>query len=141
MIKTLLAILSATFLLSACTTTGSSPPGNAPGGIEPDILFYRINSLGQQTKLTLVPNSHEPGCHNLLKTSRVHRVQMYGFDYCEVYAEDDCKADTVMPAQWMSKRNKDPEKQEALTKLTKGGRWVLDPGANARVSSWQCFLP
>ena len=129
-------ILLITFL-SACASTGDS--GSASNNNDNNIWFYRTNSQGQQTSFTLVKDTNLPGCHNMLKLSRLHRIALKGFQYCEVFAEKDCQEGTKLSAQWLAKRVKSEDKKQPTTKFTKGSRWVFDREGNIRARSWQCF--
>ena len=123
--------------LSACASSGggqSSTKSSSDG----TIWFYRTNSQGQQIALTLVKDTDQPGCHNLLKRSRLHRIAVKGFEYCEVYAEKDCQQGTKLSAQWLAKRVKSDDKKQPTTKFSKGSRWVFDREGNIMARSWRC---
>ncbi len=75
----------------------------------------------------------------MLKKSRLHRIAVKGFQYCEVFAEKDCQEDTKLSAQWLAKRVKSDDKKEPTTKFTKGSRWVFDREGNIKARSWRCY--
>ena len=64
------------------------------------ITFYHINKLGQQYEVRIVRNTDEPGCHNFLKKTSVFRVGQVGFEYCEVFSDKACQADSAVTATW-----------------------------------------
>ena len=130
-------ILLITFL-SACASSGNSSQSTSASNSDGNIWFYRTNSKGQQIGFTLVKDTNVPGCHNLLKTSRLHRIAVKGFQYCEVFAEKDCQEGTKLSAQWLAKRVKSDDKKQPTTKFSKGSRWVFDREGNIMARSWRC---
>lgn len=131
-------VLLISALLGACASS-SSVSGTDPQATQKGkIRFYRVNDHGQQTILTVVRNTDKAGCHNLFKKSRLHRVAVTGFQYCEVYSSKNCEAGSELNAQWMAKKVKAEDKKHPTARLTKGTRWVFDPGGNVRAHSWRC---
>ena len=132
-----LIILGLAVFIAACassTTNESASDGDSKGKIR----FYRVNDIGQQTSLTVVKSTDEIGCHNFFKKSRLHRIAVTGFEYCEVYAEKNCEAGSKLSAQWMAKKVKSADKMQPTTTFTKGSRWVFDAQGNIRAHSWRC---
>ena len=126
-------------LLGACASSSTGHDSQSQATSKGKIRFYRVNDLGQQTILSVVRNTDKTGCHNLFKKSRLHRVAITGFQYCEVYSSKNCEADSILAAQWMAKKVKSEDKKHPTTKLTKGTRWVFSKGGNIRAHSWRCF--
>ena len=128
-------ILVITFL-SACASSGGGEATS--NNNDNNIWFYRTNSIGQQTSFTLIKNTNQSGCHNMIKQSQLHRVAVKGFQYCEVFAEKDCKDATKLSAQWLAKRVKSDDKKQPTTKFSKGSRWVFNRDGNVKARSWRC---
>ena len=83
-----------------------------------DLRLYTANKLLQQRRISLVRNTDEPGCHNMITKRRVYRVAQIGFDTCTLYARKDCEVGTEISVSWKNK--KDP-----VTEFTQGARWFL----------------
>ena len=135
--RVLLSLVLVMFL-SACASSGGSSQSSSASSTDGNIWFYRTNSKGQQTAFTLVKDTNEPGCHNMLKRSRLHRIAVKGFEYCEVFAEKNCTDGTELSAVWLAKRVKSEDKLQPKTKFTKGSRWVFDREGNIMARSWRC---
>ncbi len=133
-----LIILVLTALLTACASSSSRSAEDSQAANKGKIRFYRVNDLGQQTILSVVKDTEKPGCHNFFKKSRLHRIAVTGFQYCEVYSNKNCQAGSKLSAQWMAKKVKSEDKKQPTTKFTKGSRWVFDRGGNIRAHSWRC---
>lgn len=124
--------------LSACASSGGGQSSKSAGNSDNNIWFYRLNNKAQQTSFTLVKDTNVAGCHNMLKKSRLHRIALKGFQYCEVFAEKDCRDGTQLSAQWLAKKVKSEDKKHPTTKFTKGSRWVFDREGNVKARSWRC---
>ncbi len=131
-------ILAIAGLLVACASSSTSSTSGPDGVSKGKIRFYRVNDLGQQTILSVVKDTDKTGCHNLFKKSRLHRIAVTGFQYCEVFAEKNCKTGSKLSAQWLAKKVKSEDKKQPTTTFTKGSRWVFDRGGNIRAHSWRC---
>ena len=104
--------------------------------IDPDIRFYKANKRLQQDRILDFGQGDEPGCHDFLKSTRVHRIANVGYEYCVLYSERDCPDGAEIPARWK-------EDAETKTQLTQGARWfpVREDIRGTHVSSWKCVLP
>ena len=131
-------ILVLAALLGACASSSSGTASDPQATTKGKIRFYRVNSIGQQTILTVVRNTDKVGCYNLFKKSSLHRVAVSGFQYCEVYSSRNCEADSILKAQWTAKKVKSEDKKNPTTTLTKGTRWVFAKGGNIKAHSWRC---
>lgn len=105
--------------------------------IEPNqtIRFYKINNKEQADKIRFTASkARRPGCHNFIKTVRVHRVVQIGYAACSVYASKNCKTESLVPAI----RTKEPHQKK--TELGQGYSWfpVDENKRGARLKSWQC---
>ena len=96
-----------------------------------DLRLYTANSLLQQRRVSMVRNTDEPGCHNLITRRKIYRVAQIGFETCTLYAERDCEAGTEIEVSW--KRKKDP-----VHAFTQGARWFLPGERGSKMASWQC---
>ena len=134
----ILIILALTGSLLACSSSSTGPASTSDNAGKGKIRFYRVNDLGQQTALTVVKGADKTGCHNFFKKSRLHRVAVTGFQYCEVFADKNCAAGSKLSAQWQAKKIKSEDKKQPTTTFTKGTRWVFDKGGNIRAHSWRC---
>ena len=132
----ILILLTLTGLLAACAS--SSQPAASTDANKGKIRFYRVNDLGQQTILTVVKNTDKTGCHNFFKKSRLHRIAVTGFQFCEVYSDKNCEASSKLSAQWLAKKVKSEDKKNPTTTFTKGSRWVFDRQGNIKAHSWRC---
>lgn len=134
----IVVILTLTVLLVACSSSSIRSASTTADAGKGKIRFYRVNDIGQQTALTVVKDTDITGCHNFFKKSRLHRVAVTGFKYCEVYAKKDCDASSKLSAQWLARKVKSEDKKQPTTRFTKGSRWVFDKGGNIKAHSWRC---
>jgi hypothetical protein len=104
--------------------------------IDPEIRFYKANKKLQQDRIMDFGQGDEPGCHDFLKSIRVHRVANYGYEYCMLYSERNCAEGSEIDTHWK-------EDAETKTELTQGARWfpVREDIRGTRVGSWNCVLP
>jgi hypothetical protein len=102
--------------------------------IDPDIRFYKANKRLQQDRILDFGKGDEPGCHDFLKSTRVHRVANYGYKYCVLYAERNCLEGSEMSVRWK-------EDAETKVELTQGARWfpVREDIRGSKVGSWNCI--
>lgn len=96
-----------------------------------DLRLYTANKLLQQRRVTMVRNTDEPGCHNLITKRKIYRVAQIGFKTCTLYARKDCEAGTEIGVSWKNK--KDP-----VTEFTQGARWFLPGERGSKMASWKC---
>lgn len=134
----IIVISTLTVLLVACSSSSIRSASTTADAGKGKIRFYRVNDIGQQTALTVVKDTDKTGCHNFFKKSRLHRVAVTGFEYCEVYAKKDCDASSKLSAQWLARKVKSEDKKQPTTRFTKGSRWVFDKGGNIKAHSWRC---
>lgn len=135
----ILIILALTGSLLACASSSTAPNSTSADVRKGKIRFYRVNDRGQQTILSVVKDTDKTGCHNFFKKSRLHRIAVTGFQYCEVYSNKNCDAGSKLSAQWLAKKVKSEDKKQPTTRFTKGTRWVFDRAGNVKARSWQCF--
>jgi len=96
-----------------------------------ELRLYTANKLLQQRRVSMVRNTDEPGCHNLISKRRIYRVAQIGFETCTLYAKKDCEAGTEIGVSWKNK--KDP-----VNEFTQGARWFLPGERGDKMASWMC---
>lgn len=96
-----------------------------------DFRMYTANSYLQQRQVTMVRNTDEPGCHNLITKRRIYRVAQIGFESCTVYSAKDCAEGTEIAVSWKNKK-------EPKTVFTRGARWFLPGERGSKMASWKC---
>lgn len=96
-----------------------------------DLRLYTANKLLQQRRITVIRDTDEPGCHNLIKKRRVYRAAQIGFATCTLYSEKDCEAGTEIEVRWKNKK-------KPKTAFTRGARWFLPGERGAKMASWKC---
>ena len=102
---------------------------------DPEIRMYKMTLDGHSEKYLLFGKSDNPGCHNTPYRYHVYKLAVVEFAGCSVYAEKDCKQESILPAYWKQKEKK------KSTRMTPGTRWFLAPdGSEVGVSSWSCDL-
>ena len=69
-----------------------------------DLRLYTANKLLQQRRVSMVRNTDEPGCHNLITRRRLYRVAQIGFETCTLYSKKDCEAGTEISVSWKNKK-------------------------------------
>ena len=100
-----------------------------------EIRFYKANKKLQQDRILDFGQGDEPGCHDFLKSTRVHRIANYGYKFCTLYYKRDCAEGSEISTRWK-------EDAETKTKLTQGARWfpVREDVRGTKVGSWKCVL-
>lgn len=103
--------------------------------IDPDIRFYKANKRLQQDRIVDFGQGDKPGCHDFLKSTRVHRIANYGFEFCVLYSQRNCTEGSEISARWK-------EDAETRTELAQGARWfpVREDVRGAKVGSWKCVI-
>ena len=96
-----------------------------------DLRLYTANKLLQQRRVSMVRNTDEPGCHNLITKRRVYRVAQIGFETCTLYSKKACEAGTEIDVSWKNKK-------EPVNAFTQGARWFLPGKRGAKMASWKC---
>lgn len=112
-------------LLLAAVTFGTGVASAA------DLRMYTANNLLQQRRISMVRNTDEPGCHNLVTRRKIYRVAQIGFKTCTLYADKDCEAGTEIGVSW---KNKKPP----VNNFTQGARWFLPGERGSKTASWKC---
>lgn len=99
------------------------------------ISFYKINKDGITQALRFTARkARKPGCHNLLRKARLHRVVTFQYEVCHVYTKKNCAADSIMSFHL----EKEPE--TLTTDLTQGYGWypLGDHKRGEKAKSWYC---
>ena len=96
-----------------------------------DLRLYTANKQLQQRKITMIRNTDEAGCHNLIKRRRVYRAAQVGFASCTLYSEKDCEQGSEIEVQW---KNKDTP----VTEFSRGALWFLPGKRGEKTASWKC---
>ncbi len=96
-----------------------------------DLRLYTANKLLQQRRVSMVRNTDEPGCHNLITKRRIYRVAQIGFETCTLYSKKACEAGTEIAVSWKNKK-------EPVSEFTQGARWFLPGERGAKMASWKC---
>ncbi len=105
------------------------------------IRFYKtINDEGQERALMMIKNDDEPGCQTVHSLRKASRVAVMGFEYCEIYAEPECAAETRIHPLWAKKKNKTEKLIDRAKngRMTQGTRWMLGSGDNVGFRSFRC---
>lgn len=100
-----------------------------------EIRFYKANKQLQTDRIWFTKKkSKQAGCHNFLKAARVYKLVLLGYDYCEIYTQKDCQADSLVGAT---------RKKGTISakKLTEGYAWlpISEHKKGEKLRSWQCF--
>ncbi len=96
-----------------------------------DLRLYTANKQLQQRRVSLVRNTDESGCHNLITKRKIYRVAQIGFKSCTVYAKKHCEVGTEIGVSW---KNKKPP----INEFKPGARWYLPGNRGANMASWKC---
>lgn len=96
-----------------------------------DLRLYTANKQLQQRRISIVRNTDEPGCHNLISKRKVYRVAQIGFKSCTLYSEKNCEAGTEISVSWK-------EKKPPINDFTPGARWFLPGKRGSKMASWNC---
>lgn len=99
------------------------------------IRFYKANKDGITQALRFTASkARKPGCHNLIRKTRLYSTVHFGYKVCHVYAKKGCDAESIMSFHI----EKEPEAH--TTDLTQGFSWypVGDHKRGERVKSWHC---
>ena len=112
-------------LLLAAVTFGTGVASAA------DLRMYTANKLLQQRRISMVRNTDEPGCHNMVTRRKIYRVAQIGFKTCTLYADKDCEAGTEIGVSWKNKKS-------PVNDFTQGARWFLPGERGSKTASWKC---
>lgn len=96
-----------------------------------DLRLYTANKQLQQRRVSLVRNTDEPGCHNLITSRKIYRVAQIGFKSCTLYTKKDCEAGTEIGVSWKNERPR-------VKEFTPGARWFLPGERGSKMASWNC---
>jgi hypothetical protein len=103
------------------------------------IRMYEMNSKLQQRSIAIGGAAEKAGCHDLLWGKRIYRFVQTGFQWCSLYEQESCVADSIVTAYWQDgkyrKYNIDSSKPQP--KLYPGTKWIVDSAA-ADIQSWYC---
>jgi hypothetical protein len=104
------------------------------------VRIYKLNNKGQLLRQDWLDDVDEAGCHNTFKSRKAHRFSQIGYEYCTVYAEEDCKNGSELPATWKGKKLKRAnfEMDEPQIQLIQGSDWFLHNDKNLIIRSWSC---
>lgn len=97
------------------------------------IRFYKLNKKQQQNRLVMKEKKLKlSGCHNFFLSPRVYRLTQIGFNYCSLYSEKNCKANTEITGLW--------KKKSKNMQFTEGGRWFFNQNSQygIKAKSWYC---
>lgn len=119
-----LAALSISLLLATVIIDGAAASAA-------DLRLYTANKLLQQRRISMVRNTDEPGCHNLITRRKVYRVAQIGFETCTLYAKKDCEAGSEIGVSWKNKKS-------PVHDFTPGARWFLPGERGSKMASWKC---
>lgn len=99
------------------------------------ISFYKINKDGITQALRFTRGkARKPGCHNLIRKARLHRVVQFQYKVCHVYAKKSCNAESIM------RFHQEGEPETTTTDLSEGFGWypVGDNKRGEKAKSWHC---
>ena len=96
-----------------------------------NLRLYTANKQLQQRKISMIRNTDEPGCHNLINRRRVYRAAQIGFASCTLYTEKDCEAGTEIEVRWKNKKS-------PVTDFSRGAMWFLPGNRGEKMASWKC---
>ncbi len=102
--------------------------------------MYKLNKKGQLIKQRWLKDTEVPGCHDTLKSRKVHRFAQVGFAYCQLFTSESCAPESVLQVMWGGGKYRTAtfDLDEPQEKIVKGTEWVLDPEKNVIVRSWSC---
>lgn len=127
-----------TYVAVICLLMSSTPPAFAEALSE--VRFFKVNKKDQQTEYRLIRDRREPGCHSLRLARKLYRVQVIGFDHCEVFANAACEAGSELSFMWSGRKKSrnDVDTSKPQTKLPLGSRWLSHPERMTKFKSWRC---
>ena len=99
------------------------------------IRLYKVNKDGITQSLRFIASkARKPGCHNLIRKTRLYSTVQFGYKVCHVYAKKSCDAESIMSFH----TEKEPETHTA--DLTEGFSWhpVGDHKRGEKAKSWHC---
>ena len=141
--KPILIAIAVALNLGACTIGRDDSSRDTLNGPLTDIRFYTSNRDNQEDRLKLIRKSREPGCHNLSKYRKAHRVAVFSFESCTVFAQPDCATESAIAAEWTGRTYSKKKREARTTELGVGTRWIIGPvldgtKTNVPIRSWQC---
>ena len=127
-------------LVTLTILVGTAFSYNALGHDHGKLRMYKLNKKDQPIRQKWLSKTNEAGCHNTLKSRAVYRFAQLGFDYCALYAKEDCASGSEVSATWGGKKykNADVDIKEPQINLQKGTEWFLKPDENVTIRSWSC---
>lgn len=99
-----------------------------------DLRLYRINKDGIADRFWFTRGkARKPGCHNILKKSRLHRAVQFGYPACHIYTKKNCAADSLLTFTH-------DDQPEPTSTLLEGYSWftVSEHERGVRIKSWHC---
>lgn len=96
-----------------------------------NLRLYTANKSMQQRKISMIRDTDEAGCHNMIKRRRVYRAAQIGFASCTLYSEKDCEQGTEIEVQWKNK-------EQPVTEFSRGAMWFLPGKRGEKMASWKC---
>ncbi len=112
---------------------------SAPATSGQKIRMYEMNSKLQQRSIIIGGAAEKAGCHDLLWGKRIYRFVQIGYQWCSLYTQEGCAANSIVTAYWQDgdyrKYNIDGTKPQK--KLYPGTKWIVDAAA-ADIQSWYC---
>jgi hypothetical protein len=104
------------------------------------VRMYKINSKGQSFLQRWVKQKEIEGCHSLSKDRKVQRFSQTGYNFCQLYTEENCLPGSEVPAMWGGKRYRVAEidVSQPQTRLLRGTKWMLAADKNVTIRSWYC---
>ena len=99
------------------------------------IRLYKANKDGITQALRFTASkARKPGCHNLIRKTRLYSTVQFGYEVCHVYAKKSCDADSIMSFHI----EKEPETH--TSDLIEGYSWypVGEHKRGEKAKSWYC---
>lgn len=104
------------------------------------VRMYKLNKKDQPIRQKWLSNTDKAGCHGTRKTRAVFRFAQVGYDYCILYAKENCAEGFEVPGKWGGKKYKNAEFDidEPQIRLLRGTEWYLNNSQNTSIKSWFC---
>jgi len=104
------------------------------------IRMYKVSSKGQYNLLRWIKDAEVEGCNSSSRDRDVHRFSQSGYNFCQLYSEEDCLPGSEVTAKWGGTRYRvaDIDISQPQIKLLRGTKWMLAVDKNVTIQSWYC---
>jgi len=104
------------------------------------IRMYKVNNKGQHSLLRWIKDAEVEGCNSSSRDREFQRFSQSGYNFCQLYSEEDCLPGSEVTAKWGGKRYRvaDIDVSQPQLKLLRGTKWMLAVDENVTIRSWYC---